>query len=395
MGENNTGGSGTFGFGKPSTPAPQQTDNSTSPVEGTNNEHAAITEAAMKVLEANDTTQNEDTSLSYTDNRSVTISLVTNYSLYRRANDKVIPKKTDYIGSSISASRTLSANKEEIETYFPTLLGIAHNNPEFVTRIKQYLNNIRASVDGNGLTFNTTFVYKHKSDYYKIVAQEQEIENEYNRVPRKDTARLRIALKEKITKLNNLESTKYAFGYPLVLEDYLLYRHCLLYNDVAKDLAFINIDANIRFYFKDDQKEAERDRKHRNDLNKAKVNYVSLMGDNDLFETVYIQYLVDTGAPVIAGLAEKPIDKERKLDLYSTSYPVKFNEMVSNKDSRIIGTIEKLIAHGELVRSLHNQNINSEQGHFIGSNMKEAVAWFKSPDNATMVNTYINRLNNT
>ena len=37
----------------------------------------------------------------YLDERKITISLVRNYSLYRQANDKVLPKRKDYIGSSI------------------------------------------------------------------------------------------------------------------------------------------------------------------------------------------------------------------------------------------------------------------------------------------------------
>ena len=79
----------------------------------------------------------------YYDQRTVTIALVKNYSLFRRANEKVMPKRTDYIGSSITSSRVLCANKGEIEAYMPNIIGLAPNNENFVTRVKQYFNNIQ------------------------------------------------------------------------------------------------------------------------------------------------------------------------------------------------------------------------------------------------------------
>ena len=59
----------------------------------------------------------------------------------------------------------------------------------------------------------------------------------------------------------------------------------------------------------------------------------------------------------------------------------------------MIGTIEKLIARGELIRLNHNQNITTVDGQFIGSNMGEAISWFKNPENSSFVNAYYNKLN--
>ena len=89
--------------------------------------------------------------------------------------------------------------------------------------------------------------------------------------------------------------------------DYLMYRHCLLYNDVAKDTAFINSDPTIRFYFKDDRKEKEKLRKLRQEANKAKTNFVACIADNTLFEAMYIQYCLTKGLPIISALAEDDI----------------------------------------------------------------------------------------
>lgn len=353
-------------------------------------------EETVDVVDSSVSAENkeEDENDEYVDIRNVTIMLVKNYSLYRKANDKVLAKRKDFIGSSIYASRILSANKEEVDTYFPNIIGLSPADPNFITRVKQYLNNIRVSVDELGRSFDISFHYYHKKDYYHIKKEEERIEKIYQNTNRQDITKLRAALKEKITKLNALESTKCKLGYPINVDDYLMYRHCLLYNDVAKDIAFVNTDSNIRFYFKDDQKEAEKLRKFRLEVNKAKSNYVSCLADNTLFDAVYTQFCVVNNMPVISSLAENRLDREIKLDKFSIEEPVKFNKIFNNKDVKLIANIEMLIARGELIRSQYNQNITSPDGDFIGANMNEAVAWFKNTENSSVVNALMNKLKN-
>lgn len=338
--------------------------------------------------------ENESLDREYFDRRSVSISLVKNYSLYRKANDKIIGKRSDYIGSSISSSRTLSANKAEVEAYFPNIIGLAPNNENFITRVKQYLNNFQVKVDEIGKTLNVSFHYYKKRDFFAIKEQENKINEEYDAFPRQDLNKLKEALKNKIVKLNALESTKYQYGYPDNVEEYLIYRHCLLYNDVAKDIAFINSDPNVRFYFKDDQKEAEKLAKFRTEINRAKSNYLNCVQDKELFDAVYIQYCNFYGLPIISSLAESTIVKENNLDKFSATEPVKFNKICGDKDIRLVATIEKLISRGELTRLPNNQNIVLPSGEFIGSNVKEAVIWFKNPDNASVVSALSNKLKN-
>lgn len=356
-------------------------DNTPSPVE-----EQPIQKAPIKDVDYGD--------LEYIDRRSVTVVLVKNYSLYRKANDKVLPKKTDYIGSCIKSSQVLAANKQEVEAYFPNIIGRSVNDPDFVMRVKEYLNNIRVSVDELGRTFDTSFLYHHKRDYDRIHAEENRIEEEYQKADRTTTKKLREAISIKINALNALESSKYKYGYPLNVSDYLIYRHCLLYNDVAKDVALINADASVRFYFKDDIKEAKKRQDFRQQVNRAKANYVECLADDEFFDAIYIQYCIANNLPVISSLAEDRLEREIKLDKFSTEHPDKFNRIFNNKDTRLIAQIELLIARGELNRLQYNQNITTADGDLIGANMKEAVAWFKNPANTSIVNAYLNRLNN-
>lgn len=390
--ENNKGTGGTeTGFGfvkKPST----ETPDGSRPVEETSSEEKKV--EAGKEQEKVTVQQKIDENLNkeYTEHKSITIALVKNYSFYRRANDKVMTKRRDFIGSSVSSSRVLSSNKEEVEAYFPRLVGLSPNNDNFMNRVKQYLNNIQVAVDELGKTFDCSFHYNHYSDYLAIKKKEEKIESNYKLANKSNNKDLRAALKEKLTLLNELETSKHKLGYPLNLEDYILYRHCLLYNDIAKDTALINSDASIRFYFKDNNKEAELQKKLRTEINNAKANYVQIVGDPDMFDAVYIQYCVISGRPIVSSMLEDRITKETQLDRFSIEDPIKFNHICRDNDIKLKALIETLIARGEFIRAQHNQNILTPEGDFIGANMKEAVAWFKDSANSAMVAGYKNKL---
>lgn len=346
---------------------------------------------ADKVLTSKEQKQ-EELDKPFTYKRSITVSLIQNYSLYRKANDKVLPKKRDYIGSSIRSSQVLASNRAEVEAYFPQLLGISVNNENFVTRLKQYLNNIQVPVNELGVTFDCSFRFNHKRDYFAFKAREEEIEMVYKKANKQSTKDLRAALAIKINDLNNLESEQYAVGSPVNITDYILYRHCLLYRDIAKDTALINCDPFVRFYLKDDAKDKERQQKLRQEINNAKRNYIEVIGDDEVFDAVYIQYCVVAGLPIVNSLLSERMDKENQLDKFSTSEPVKFNSIVKDRDLRIKSLIELLIARGEFVRSQFNQNITTQDGEFIGANMKEAIAWAKNPENENVLAAFKNKL---
>lgn len=328
----------------------------------------------------------------YIEKRTVTINVIKNPSLFRRANDKYMPRKIEYIGSSIRSSSVLTSNKAEIEHYFPSLLGVPANADTFITRVKQYLNNFHIEVNELGKTLDISFRWNTKRDYYSFRAKEDRIEDTYKAVRRDNLVELKKALEAKIDDLNALESTKFRYGNPINVEDYIKYRHCLLYKDVCKDPIFINSDVSYRFYFKDDARELEQARKRRIEANNAKRNYLLALGDDELFRAVYIQYCVAVGQPVLTSMFKEKFEQEIELDKYSSDEPAKFNKMFNDKDLKIKAFIETLIARGEFIRANDNQNISTPAGDFIGSNMKEAVLWYKNPENAKAIEAYRNKL---
>lgn len=65
-------------------------------------------------------------------------------------------------------------------------------------RVKQYLNNIRIPVDELGKTFDISFYYYHKKDYYKFKAKEEAIEETYQKLHVEVMLKLKQLLKLKL-----------------------------------------------------------------------------------------------------------------------------------------------------------------------------------------------------
>ena len=338
------------------------------------------------------TENNEELEKSYTDKRSVTISLVKNYSAYRKMNMKVLGQRHEVIGSSVTSCRILSSNKGEVDAYFPQLIGLSPSNPEFITRVKAYLSNIQMNVNNENATLNTSFIYNHKKDYIAISKQEDAINAEYDKVDRANPNAIKEALKKKIDALNNLEGTKYLYGRPENLEEYLMYRHCLLYRDVAKDIALINEDPTIRFYIKDEAKEAQRQKKLVDEKKHAMKHFVELCGTDEKFNAVFVQVAKLQNMVLSEAVTKTKDEKENILINYVNENPDKFNKLVTDKTIITKAFIEVLIMRGELVRSEYNQQISTADGTFIGSNMNEAVAYFNNPNNASIKTAYENKL---
>ena len=61
---------------------------------------------------------------------------------------------------------------------------------------------------------------------------------------------------------------------------------------------------------------AEKLQKHREQIIRAKQNYVTCTADQVLFDAVYIQYCILNNLPILSSLAQDSLTKEIKLDDY-------------------------------------------------------------------------------
>ena len=337
-------------------------------------------------------THDESLDKEYIDKRTITISLVHNYSNYRKVNMKVLGQRKETIGSSVSSCRVLASHKGEVEAYFPALIGLSPNNPDFITRVKAWLSNIQFVINEEDKSLNISFIWNKKSDYLEFKAKEDEIDEEYSRIDRANISAIKEAVKRRVEALDTLESLKYQYGHPQNLEEYLMYRHCLLYRDVAKDIALINSDPNLRFYIKDEAKEAEKQKKLTEEKMKAMRNFIELNASPSKFNAVFIAMVASRNENVSEALLKDNNEKTTMLMDYVNTAPDKFNKIFGDKNVVTKAFIETLIVRGELVRAEFNQQISTADGTFIGSNMNEAVAYFNNPNNKDIKAVYENKL---
>lgn len=328
----------------------------------------------------------------YLDKRTITISLVHNYSNYRKVNMKVLGQRKETIGSSITSCRVLSSNRGEVEAYFPAIIGLSPNNPDFITRVKGWLSNIQFTINDNDANLDISFNYNTKRDYLDFKKREDAIDEEYSKVDKTNPLAIKEAIKRRIDALNSLESEKYRVGSPVNVEQYLIYRHCLLYREVAKDISLINSDPSLRFYIKDEAKEKEKQKKLINEKTKAMRNFIELNASEQKFNAVYIAIVTFKNENISMSLMkDRSIKTSEVIDFVNTN-PDKFNKIFNDKNIITKAFIETLIVRGELVRAEFNQQISTADGNFIGSNINEAVAYFNSPANKDIKEAYENKL---
>nr|DAG97147.1 MAG TPA: hypothetical protein [Crassvirales sp.] len=337
-------------------------------------------------------TNNEDLTKEYVDKRTIVISLVHNYSNYRKVNMKVLGQRKETIGSSITSCRVLSSNAGEVNAYFPALVGLSPNHADFTSRVKAWLSNIQFVVNENDVPLDISFVYNTKKDYLDFKKKEDAIDEEYAKVDRTNLSAIKEGIKRRVDALNTLESEKYKIGHPVNLEQYIIYRHCLLYRDVAKDTAIVNSDPSVRFYIKDEAKEAEKQKKLTEYRMQAMRNFIELNASPTKRNAVYITIVASRNENVSEALIKTDSEKTSYLMDYVNTHPDKFNKLFADKNITTRAFIETLIVRGELVRSEFNQQISTADGTLIGSNMNGAVAFFNNPDNKDMKELYENKL---
>lgn len=349
-------------------------------------------QTASPTKNVEETKEEENLKEPFTDIKTIVISLSHNYSNYRRVNLKTLGHRTGVIGSCITSSKVLASNNEEMVKYFPRIIGVSPNNPDFVTKVKAWLNNIQFLVNENDVELNASFKYYHKEDYLRIKAKEDEIYDKLEKTDRSNIEVLRKAVNEFAKELSDLESIKYKYGEPIDVEQYLIYRHCLLYKDVAKDGALINSDPYIRFYIKNANKEKERKSKLVKLKMDAMTKFIRLNDSEEKFDAVYVAIIVALNENVVTALSKTKDEKQAVMINFVNENPDKFNKICNDPQVITKALINKLIARGELVKSDYNQQITTAEGTFIGANLNEAIAYFNSPTHESERNIYETKL---
>lgn len=308
--------------------------------------------------------------------RSVTILRKEGGSAYFKRNAKFIPEGKNKIGSSINSINRLKSSIAEMKAYMPGILGLNDNDPKFGELSNIWFENIGKTVPEDGLTLEVGFVYKSKAMYDTINKSEDEIYTAFNAAKKSTSKDRDLAFKVRDTAIVALERTKYNYGYPINIGDYILWRYCLEYSDVANDIALINKTGGIRFYIYDATQEAYKEKIEFDIRNRATTIYVKLLDSPEKVK----QMLWAQQDSNVAVDSMKAIDRAKAIEVLSKVNPSEFIRLYEDKSIGVKADIERMIHYG-ILRRLDNTNvIVDDNNDLVGNDMNQAIAFFKNEE---------------
>jgi hypothetical protein len=316
----------------------------------------------------------------YTDHREVHILRKENTSLFHGKNERWIQEGKHKIGSSINGAKRLVSDNNEMSALMPRLVGISNTSPNWETKLNEYFDNLAVNVPETGLILEVGFKYPNEDDFDKLCDAEDKIDLKYAKADKSTADKNIDALRNKWEEIITLENTRYKYGTPINLADYILWRYCLVYSDVANDVAFLDKSPNIRFYIFDKEKsEKEQEVKHEV-TTKALRAYIEILGDQHKVDSILYMF-----GENITGL--KVIPKQQKLETLVRSNPNKFLAAVNDKHLMKKAFINECLVKGVL-HTLTNTNIIVDaDNNTIGHGLEECIAFIDDPRNKATYST--------
>lgn len=322
----------------------------------------------------------KETATELKESRKVHILRRENESLFVTKNQKYIPEGFNKIGCSITAANRMIANDALLRIVMPSIIGVAATSPIWDKEIKNYFNSIAKQVPENGLILEVGFIYKDQTAYDTFHDLEKDIDKWYNEQDKSDGDKQLEVLKERFEKIIALEETHHIYGKPIVPEDYILWRHSLVYGDVANDQRFLPLSPKIRFYIEDvERKKFESDTQHKVKLD-AMRKYIEVLAEPNKVKAILTLLDVD-----IRNMSD--VDRQKVLDSKVTANPQKFLLLEKDKNLMVKAFIESCINANLLRRIPNTSRIVDKDSVAIGENMDDAVAFVLNERNKAIVST--------
>lgn len=268
------------------------------------------------------------------------------------------------IGSSFKGGSVLRGLTFEEEVRFlQGTLGINKESQNWEKATKDYWSNITKYIpSGDGLKLEIGFRYVKKADYEADLA-----------APEVDGA---------------IVNPK---GTPINLDDYILWRYCLLYSEVARNVEDVGKSPKIRFYIFSKDKEVKDKTAKLKVKKEAEKLYNQRIGEREWVHHMLTTLVADDKRNDkkyqlrdLRNVSED--EKDIALDEYLTLNPTKFLEVGEDRHLETKAFIEQAILNGKLHR-IPNTSAIVHDGVTIGNTMEQAVAFFNNTDNVEWVRT--------
>lgn len=310
--------------------------------------------------------------------RKVTILKRNKNNSFQMANVKVIDANgnPEIIGTTVTAVATMTANNEEMKMVLPDIIGVSKDSPDWNAKVKDYWNSLCVYVTGAGKQLEIGFSY----DY------EDETRTKFiTATAAKDEDGLIKYCEDKLAKDPTFYKFMYRYAKPLNAEDYLLYRYCMGYRDVANHHNNVDTHAHIRLYIFDDEVQK------RIVAEDSKIKRESIIKLSELYSKrealLDVLYVFESDA-----VTQDETAQDIAIELIASGTPVEFLTTVKDKNITNKAMIQKYIRAGILKKvPLGTTILDGDSGDPIGKDLDETLLWIKTPTNAGTVADYAKR----
>ena len=327
--------------------------------------------------------------------RSATIMHRENYSEYRKANMAYLNDGASKIGGAIRSYDRMRVNKPELDVYMPMIIGEHHTSPNYNKRVDEYFSNLAVIVTPGGKALDISIRFNTYNDYDAFDKAYTKILNKFNAsLESVGTTGDIDKLVDEIYKAKDdaiiaLEAKIYAIGSPMNVGDYILWRYCLVYRDVANDEVRVTKSENIRFYIYNKELKAKEEKSKFELQRTATLKYADLLVKDDELELVL--WALSNVHPIDVKVAKDNTTRAMLLDKVVKSDPQGFLATANAKDLATRAFIEKAVSHGMVNRIPNTQVLMDKEGNTLASTLQEAIVYFR---NRELNGEFITRIEN-
>lgn len=261
-----------------------------------------------------------------------------------------------FIGSSLdkNGNPKKGLSIEEERKYLKDLLNVDPADLKWREATNIYWNNIRVGVPPTyngekGLMLEIGFNYESTAEAERVAELLLKVSDHEERVAIKEAAK----------------------GYPINVENYLLYRYCLVYSRVANDMASIYSSPKIEFYLFSEAQEMNEKEAKRKLRGRAFKAYSDNMDNEEI-----VNYILHTFA-----VEAKKLDKTGKLIRFeelSLEQPKEFVAAIKNPDLQLNAMLQEALIAGILRKLPNTETIYFGDSDLLGNSTQEAISFLKS-----------------
>jgi hypothetical protein len=266
------------------------------------------------------------------------------YNAFMNRNADTVRKidTTFKIGSSLTKSGNINKGviHDDEARYMPNIVNLLHTDPAFKLAVEDYWSNIAVYIPkGDGKEIEVGFMYKTEEDRAKGEA-------------------------------DGTWQTKQQYGEPISIDDYLLYRYCLVYNRVANTIQDIDASNKIRFYLYTREEETATKYADFNNIKAATIKLLEILADRSMVKTLLYVY------------ERADIEDTRDQDLYlheeMQKDPTRFLYLAGDADLSLRSFIYKCLSNGLLTRQPNTEVIMIDDAEILSYTINGAIAELKT-----------------